>query len=72
MSLSNVDQQSKLITYISTIVRSPVSLSGLKKLSGGAIQENWALDVHVETGDWAGDHEWVLRQDAASQVEASG
>ena len=72
MGLSNVDQQSKLIAYISNVVRSPVSLSGLKKLSGGAIQENWALDVYVETGDLAGHHEWVLRQDAASQVEASG
>ena len=72
MSLSNLDKQSKLIAYISNVVRSPVSLSGLKKLSGGAIQENWALDVHVQTGGWAGNHEWVLRQDAASQVDASG
>jgi aminoglycoside phosphotransferase (APT) family kinase protein len=71
VDLSNIDQQSKLITYISNFVRSRVTLSGLKKLSGGAIQENWALDVHVEIGDWAGDHEWVLRQDAVSKVEAS-
>ena len=71
MGLTDADRQSRLNTYVEGLVQSSVSLSELKKLSGGAIQENWALDVHVETGKWAGDHQWVLRQDAVSQVAAS-
>lgn len=42
-----------------------------ERLSGGAIQENVALDVTVEGGPHAGRHEWVLRTDAASAVAAS-
>tara|TARA_B110000238_G_C16137635_1_gene444511 strand:+ start:2839 stop:3846 length:1008 start_codon:yes stop_codon:yes gene_type:complete len=71
VELSDADQLSRLIAYVEGLVQSSVSLSDLKKLSGGAIQENWAFDVHVQMGKWAGDHQWVLRQDAASQVAAS-
>ncbi len=42
-----------------------------ERLSGGAIQENIALDVTLEGGPRAGRHEWVLRTDAASAVSAS-
>lgn len=41
------------------------------KLSGGAIQENWLLDVSIEGGGFTGDHEWVLRADAKSGVQQS-
>jgi aminoglycoside phosphotransferase (APT) family kinase protein len=42
-------------------------ISGARKLSGGAIQENWALDVHLE----AGILPVVLRVDAPSGVGES-
>lgn len=42
-----------------------------KKLSGGAIQQNYALDVSIKDGDWEGDHHWVLRTDAPSGVSVS-
>ena len=42
-----------------------------ERLSGGAIQENIALDVTVEGGPHAGRHEWVLRTDAPSAVAVS-
>ncbi|MEJ6656541.1 MAG: phosphotransferase family protein, partial [Pseudomonas sp.] len=38
------------------------------KLSGGAIQENWALDVRFEGGPHAGVQQLVLRSDAPSAV----
>ncbi len=41
------------------------------RLPGGAIQENIALDVRVESGAFAGLHEWVLRTDAPSAVAVS-
>ncbi|MEX0923911.1 MAG: phosphotransferase family protein [Rhodovibrionaceae bacterium] len=43
----------------------------MKPLSGGAIQENWALDVTFEGGDLAGERALVLRTDAPSGVAVS-
>ena len=42
-----------------------------KQLSGGAIQENWLLDLQIDGGPWAGAQRWVLRSDAASALPAS-
>ena len=42
-----------------------------ERLSGGAIQENVALDVLVEGGPHAGRQAWVLRTDAPSAVSVS-
>lgn len=48
---------------LSEASRSPVHISGLKLLAGGAAQEAWALDVDFEGGPLAGHHELVLRRD---------
>jgi aminoglycoside phosphotransferase (APT) family kinase protein len=48
-----------------------VSIDNCRRLSGGAIQENWLLEVRLQGGPWAGTHRWVLRTDAASAVQAS-
>lgn len=48
-----------------------VTIGGWTKLSGGAIQQNLALDVDVKGGALAGPQRWVLRTDAPSQVAAS-
>jgi len=42
-----------------------------RRLGGGAIQENHALDVSIGSGPMAGTHHWVLRTDAPSGVEVS-
>jgi aminoglycoside phosphotransferase (APT) family kinase protein len=42
-----------------------------ERMRGGAIQDNWRLDVAVEGGSWHGEHAFVLRTDAPSQVSAS-
>lgn len=44
-----------------------LSISGCTRLSGGAIQQNWAIDV--EAADVR--HAWVLRCDAAAGVASS-
>lgn len=41
------------------------------RLSGGAIQENWLLQVEQQGGSRAGEQRWVLRTDAPSSVAAS-
>lgn len=41
------------------------------RLGGGAIQENWSLDVDLDGGPLAGHQALVLRTDAASRVAVS-
>ena len=48
-----------------------VQIERMEKLSGGAIQENWLLEVSVPDGDWAGLQRWVLRTDSPSAVNVS-
>ncbi|MGM0561993.1 MAG: phosphotransferase family protein [Pseudomonadota bacterium] len=48
-----------------------VQVTAHEKLSGGAIQENWALDVEVTGGPRGGNHALVLRTDSASGVAVS-
>lgn len=71
MGLNDSLNQSKLVTYIAGVADSPVNIFALRKLSGGAIQENWALDIEVAQGPWSGVHQLVLRQDSPSKVAAS-
>ncbi len=40
-------------------------------LAGGAVQENWRIDVVVEGGAHAGAQSWVLRTDAAARLGVS-
>lgn len=48
-----------------------VVIQARQRLSGGAIQENWLLDLLIEGGPWAGARRWVLRSDALSALPAS-
>src|SRR5438270_11038219 len=48
-----------------------VHIRKLYRLSGGAVQENWAVDADMTAGTHPGPHQWVLRTDATARVEAS-
>lgn len=48
-----------------------VEINSCKRLGGGAIQENLALDVTISGGDWAGRHTLVLRTDSPSGLAVS-
>ncbi|RKZ35445.1 MAG: phosphotransferase family protein [Gammaproteobacteria bacterium] len=61
----------RLQDYIARRAGNAVEIRRLERLPGGAIQENWALDIRVADGEWAGVHELVLRRNAASSVAAS-
>jgi aminoglycoside phosphotransferase (APT) family kinase protein len=50
---------------------SGVEIAGLVLLSGGAIQENWGLDVEFAGGRLAGKQRLVLRTDAATGIASS-
>jgi aminoglycoside phosphotransferase (APT) family kinase protein len=48
-----------------------VSIVHLEKLSGGAIQENWALEAVFSSGPMAGTQKLVIRTDAPATLSAS-
>ena len=46
-------------------------ITAAELLTGGAVQENWRIDVTVDGGTRAGPHRWVLRTDAAARLDLS-
>lgn len=48
-----------------------VEVHSCKRLGGGAIQENLALDLSISGGPWAGRHTLVLRTDSPSGLSIS-
>jgi aminoglycoside phosphotransferase (APT) family kinase protein len=56
---------------IGTLGAGQVQVLNWRKLSGGAIQENWAFDAKVRGGAYAGEIACVLRTDAPTGVAVS-
>src|SRR5215213_3535274 len=50
---------------------SDVRVTRLARMSGGAVQQNWAVDAEVVGGAFAGTQAWVLRMDAPARVAES-
>lgn len=48
-----------------------VTIDALSRLTGGAIQENWAMSARVNGGPYEGAHEWVVRTDSPSSIAVS-
>ncbi|HZN27240.1 MAG TPA: phosphotransferase family protein [Burkholderiales bacterium] len=48
-----------------------VRLTLFEQMSGGAVQQNWAIDAEVTGGAFAGTNRWVLRMDAPTVVAES-
>jgi aminoglycoside phosphotransferase (APT) family kinase protein len=71
MDLNATDTRARLETFLTGAAAAAVTITRLERMSGGAIQENWALDADVAGGEYAGAQQWVLRTDAAARVEAS-
>ena len=65
-------QQQAIIDFLSRVAEAQdVQLQTVKLLTGGAIQENWLLELEVTGGNYAGHLAVVLRSDAASVVSSS-
>ena len=61
----------RLEAYLGGLAKGCVTITALEVLPGGAIQENWLLDISVDGGKWDGAHKLVLRKDSRSQVATS-
>ena len=44
----------RLTAYLTDRTGSDVIIERLAPLTGGAVQENWLLDIDVARGEWAG------------------
>ena len=72
MDLNAVDTRARIEVFLRAAARADaVRITRLARMSGGAVQENWALDAEITGGAHAGAQQWVLRTDAAARVEAS-
>ena len=72
MDLNAADTRARLETFLRLASGADAAhIRALSRMSGGAVQENWALDVDFSSGSHPGPHHWVLRTDAAARVEAS-
>jgi len=71
MGLTTENLKNRIGAYVADYAGCPVEIERFERLSGGAIQENWALDLTVSGGAWAGSHKLVLRRDSQSTVAAS-
>ena len=57
--------------FLSGEAHAKVTIDAVTLLSGGTIQENWALDVAVHGGALAGSHRWVLRTGSPAAIAVS-
>jgi aminoglycoside phosphotransferase (APT) family kinase protein len=72
MELNAADTRARIEAFLRAAAQADtVRVTRLERMSGGAVQENWALDAAVTGGPWSGVQRWVLRTDAAARVEAS-
>ena len=72
MDLNAADTRASIETFLrANSGADTVHITRLARMSGGAVQENWALDAEIAGGGFAGAQQWVLRTDAAARVDAS-
>lgn len=61
-----------LETWLKAATGTPsLAIARAELLGGGAVQENWRLDVVIDDGPRAGANRWVLRTDAAARIAVS-
>jgi aminoglycoside phosphotransferase (APT) family kinase protein len=68
----NDDERSRLERFIAMRAQAQSArITRLERMSGGAVQQNWAIDAHLDGGAYAGAQRWVMRIDAPAAVRES-
>ena len=68
MSLTDPDTRQRLAEFIAHAAGArSATVTAFERMSGGAVQENWALDAELD----GVAHRWVLRTDARATVRES-
>ena len=72
MALGEATTDERLAQFLRTAADArAVEITELRRLAGGAVQENWLLAAAIEGGAFAGPQRWVLRTDAATSLSMS-
>ena len=72
MSNDILTLQTALQEKLRELTSSEVRVENLKMLAGGASQEMWRLDLHIEAGEPRGDYELVLRRQLGGKIYRDG
>ncbi len=67
----DVSKSDVLSAWLSRALAASVEITSSSLLGGGAVQENWRIDVTVADGPRAGHHAWILRTDGAQRLSVS-
>lgn len=71
MSDATEQLQNALEEKLSALTQGDVRIENLRMLAGGASQETWQLDLHVEAGEPRGDYRLVLRRQLGGKIYAN-
>lgn len=68
MSVTPAELQTALQEQLRALTSSEVRIANLKMLAGGASQEMWRLDLHVDEHETRGDYQLVLRRQLGGKI----
>ena len=72
MGVTEPASQTRLETFLADACQAnSATILGLQPLTGGAVQENWRLDVTLKGGAYEGAQAWVLRITAPAMIPDS-
>ncbi len=71
MNLSKEELKNTLESYLTTRLSGKSNVTDMIPLSGGACQDNYLLDLKVDSGEFSGEHRLVFRTDKGASLLAS-
>jgi aminoglycoside phosphotransferase (APT) family kinase protein len=71
--MDEMELKENLSKYLQLHLKSPIHITNFESLNGGggACQDNYSFDLKIESGQWQGDHNLVLRTDKGGSLYAS-
>src|SRR5260221_4699949 len=72
MDLTQAETKRGLESFVARAASaSSAQIMSMRRLGGGAVSENWALDMAIQGSRFAGEHALVIRADARSRLAES-
>ena len=71
MNSETSELKDKIQNYLSSRLGGKVSITNMISLTGGACQDNYLTDLHVEGGEYSGSHSYVFRTDKGASLFSS-
>ena len=71
MALTKEDLKKRLESYLTNRLSGKANVTDMIPLSGGACQDNYLLDLNIDSGEFSGEHRLVFRTDKGEIGRAS-